>query len=98
MLETLRELSGVKPEAVPSTKEDLATPPPPPPPVEASSPSAVGTSPDPPLESGQSDEERTKPALPLSIDTSSVKRDGSDQGTETEEDEGMVLVGRPTDP
>lgn len=95
MLETLRELSGVKPEEVPSTKEGLATPPPP---VEAPSPSAVGTSPDPPLESEQSNEERTKPALPLSIDTSSVKRDGSDQGTETEEDEGMVLVGRPTDP
>lgn len=98
MLEALRELSGLKPEEKPEetplTKEDIATAP-------AEAPSAVGTSPDPPLGSGQSDssnEERTEGAVPLSIDTSIVRRDGSDQGTETEEDEGMVLVGRPTGP
>ncbi len=94
MLEALRELSGVKPDETPSTKNDVATPPP-------EAPSALGTSPDPPLESGESDssiEEQTRVVMPLSIDTSSVTRDGSDQGTETEEDEGMVLVGRPTGP
>ncbi len=89
MLEALRELSGVKPDEAPSTKNDVATPPP-------EAPSALGTSPDPPLESGESDssiEERTKVAVPLSIDTSSVTRDGSDQGTETKRMKGWFWWG-----
>lgn len=90
MLTALREISvKVPPSESAEQSDDRATPTP-------SAPSA----PSAPAEVAPSKE--VPPPVPSkseftsSSDSQSLRKDGSETGTETEEDEGMVLVGRPT--
>ncbi|KAH8118426.1 1-acylglycerol-3-phosphate O [Phellopilus nigrolimitatus] len=98
MLEALYEISGGRPE-VPQTigeeKSSIITPIPA---QQAPEPSRPDT---PPTEVHEAADEDTSASAPLAVDTSPSllpRRNGSDRGTETEEDEGMVLVDRPDTP
>lgn len=94
MLAALHEISGTQPEStkLPTSTTSESTPRP---------PAAVDPTSDSPerIEIRDLKKEGTEPA-PLSIDTESAtaahKREGSDRGPETEEDDGMVLVNRPS--
>lgn len=87
MLTALREISvKVPPSESAEQSDDRATPTPSAP----SAPAEVAPSKEvpPPVPS--------KSEFTSSSDSQSLRKDGSETGTETEEDEGMVLVGRPT--
>lgn len=98
MLEALYEISAViPPQSIQAeVKEEERAPLTPAPVPEVAAPS-VPSPPEsvPPIVEVPKAEESSVPSTqaPLSIDTS--PRDLSEEGTETEEDEGMVLVGRP---
>lgn len=97
MLAALHEISGTQPEETkPPSSAAQSTP------ESASNPSTADPPSDSPgrIEIRELKKEGTE-TVPLSIDTESVvaaathKREGSDRGPETEEDDGMVLVDRP---
>lgn len=93
MIAALREISDPNAPPPPDSK------PAPPPPEDAKHP-IVATAPEPtPVTPPQVDRDLPAPATPAlseaySLSEESVRR-GSENGAETEEDEGMVLVGRP---
>ena len=84
MLEALYEISGVMPPQTTQVEEKAAA-----------IPAVVPEVSEPTQAVETIAEEKRTPAtqLPLTIDTS--QRDPSEKSAETEEDEGMVLVGRP---
>ena len=83
MLEALYEISGVVPTQIQDKEEESSMPTVP---SEVNEPAEVQET---------AVDEKPVPAMqvPLTIDTS--RRDPSEKSLETEEDEGMVLVGRP---
>lgn len=98
MLGALYEISAViPPQSIQAEiKEEEGAPVTPAPVPEVAAPSVPSPpEPAPPVVEESKVEESSVPSTqaPLSIDTSA--RDLSEKGAETEEDEGMVLVGRP---
>ncbi|KAI5123380.1 hypothetical protein M0805_006088 [Coniferiporia weirii] len=100
MLEALHEISGTLPDvpSSPNVEESVVEPPVPLQQVTGGIPDEL-----PQTEENESNREDASPSVPvpLEVDTrmpAHPRRDGSDKGPETEEDEGMVLVDRPDTP